>query len=216
MLLKILSALALISLMISLVNVFLAFLKWREKTISGGIICSYLIVAFGFEATSYVLAQEGINNLFLFHFYALSEVLLLSFLFAKLPGVWDKTMENTLRWAVVLMILVNSIFIQKMDTFNSYGLTLSGILVIFYCVRFFLKMIDLGIDGLVFHTQKWLVSGIFLAQLVSLVVLFCSNFILSFATDTQLMVWISRSLFVLLSKIIIAYSLIKRFSPVRR
>ncbi|MCB0647290.1 MAG: hypothetical protein KDC49_11540 [Saprospiraceae bacterium] len=216
MLLKILSALALISLLISLINVVLAFLKWQEKTISGGIIFTYLIVAFGFEATSYVLAQEGINNLFLFHVYALSEVLLLSFLFAKLPGAWDKPSENLLRWAVVLLILVNSIFIQKIDTFNSYGLTLSGLVVIFYCVRFFLKMIDMGIAGLEFHTQKWLVSGIFLAQLVSLVVLFCSNFILSFERDIQLLVWISRSLFVLLSKLIIAYSLIKRFSPAIR
>ena len=216
MLLKILSVLALISLMISLINVVLAFLKWQEKTISGGIIFTYLIVAFGFEATSYILAQEGINNLFLFHLYALSEVLLLSLLFSKLPGVWDKTSENLLRWSVFILILTNSIFIQKIDTFNSYGLTLSGIVVIFYCVRFFIKMIDLGIEGLVYNTQKWFVSGIFLAQLVSLVVLFCSNFILSFATDTQLMVWTSRSLFVLLSKLIIAYSLIKRFSPVNR
>lgn len=211
MLQKILSFLALFSFLISFLNVWLAFRWLTDRIFLQVIRFSYLAMVFLVEATSFILAQNGVNNLFMFHIFGLCNFVLLSYYFGSLPGSKPR-LDSVIRWLGVGLLLLNSIFIQPWDAFNSYGMTLVSLVVIFFCFRFFMGMLDLGHEGIHLISEKWFASGILLAELVSLIVLFISNFILDFEKNTQLIVWITRSLFLLLSKLIISFSLLKRFN----
>jgi len=98
----------------------------------------YLLFAGSMNVVSTVLAVYKIPNLCLLHFYTMAELALLSWFFAKTPatGVSAKGLSAiTVLFAVAG--IVNFLFFQSLDNFNTYTRPIEGLIVAGCCISYF-------------------------------------------------------------------------------
>lgn len=109
---------------------------------------------------AFVLSSKGTNNLFLFHLYTILEFTLITFIFFK------RTTKNYLipflifAGAFLLLCIVNIIFWEGLDEFNTIPRAVEGISVIIYCFVFFFWIFNAEENfDLLKYDHFWLFSG---------------------------------------------------------
>jgi hypothetical protein len=84
---------------------------------------------------AYVLASVlSINNLFLLHFYTIFDFTMMTLIFR------DYLPSNYVKWVIIafgLIALVNSIFIERLATFNIAARSVEAFVIICYVMRYF-------------------------------------------------------------------------------
>jgi len=216
-LLHILSVFAFVILFLSGIIAGISLTKYKGFDYSLKVLSIYFVLAFIFEAVSLYLARNGINNLFLFHIYAIIEFSLLVAFFSNL--IYSQKARKYIYLFMILGILfliADSVFIQGISVFNSYGLFFVSATVLTMSILFFKMLLDKGALGLSYERHKWLIFGIFITHAVSIIVLFFSNAISGFEKSNQYILWILRSMLIVVAKLIIGLAFLKNYAADRK
>lgn len=104
----------------------------------------FLVWNFVIEILAIVFTSWEYNNLPLLHIYTLGEFVLYSYFFMSLirkPALF----KNIFRYFLIagcLFIVLNSVFLQNMYTFNTFAKTFVQITIIAYAVLYFYNLVD--------------------------------------------------------------------------
>lgn len=102
--------------------------KWLAYLVWGGTIIGISALVIG--------GVFGVSNLFLLHIYTVFEILILTVIYRSALN-W-----NGLHYWItpfVLFAIINSVFIEKLQTFNVLSRSISAFILMFYALSFFLK-----------------------------------------------------------------------------
>lgn len=187
--------------------VILLFTQFSKLSPTFKIVTYYLALSAVTEVCALVTAKlYQVNNLFYFHIFAPLELILLGWFFFDFYKKQGKDLPFTIIISpFVGLLILNSLFLQPYYTFNSYGLTLVGVLVIIMSLYAFYLMLEEDREIPLLFEIKWFMISFFIMHCSSLMVLFFSNMIMSLSKDQQLLIWIIRALIILIVKILQLY-----------
>ena len=184
---------------LSLVIAVIFIRKFRQLDNSLQKIAIYFIVSALTELLSLSVAYFlHLSNLVFFHFFAIFEILILGhFFFDYYKKVGITLPQNLILYTLAGLLLLNSVWIQPLNTYNSYGLTLVSISIILFSLYAFYLMLEHDHLEVFSGSVKWLIATIFLMHCSSLMVVLFSNKILEMGKQTQLLIWLARALLIL-------------------
>ena len=168
----------------------------------------YLILSGATEYLASEFTKSLGYNLFLLHPYTILEFILLSGFFKVVfDQLGSKFSMLKITIVVVPLCILNSIFIQPMEGFNSYATTLVGLILIAYSVYTYYLLLEK--DSVEFYGIKWLVGGVLIYQMTSLIILASANILIDTTEGSDIIIWIIRAIVILATKIIFGFVLIK-------
>ena len=168
----------------------------------------YLIVGGCIEYLAFDFSERFGTNLFLLHIYTILEFILLSAFFKVVfdqLGSKFSTLKITI--VIVLLCILNSIFIQPIEGFNSYASTLVGLIIIAYSIYTFYLLLEK--NEINFRNIKWLVGGILIYQMTSFIVLASANFLQETTEGSDAILWLIRAIVIFITKIVFGYVILK-------
>ena len=166
----------------------------------------YIIVGTSIDIVSTALYQLQQSNLKFLHLFTLIEFVLLSYLFNALYAQHNSKFKLLyLAIPVTIFIIVNSIFIQDLNSFNSYSTTLCSAVIIGYCIHYFSLILENQNQNIQFQTTKWFIITVFIIHCISLIVMLFGNFFYEVSQQAQSYIWSFRSLIIFSTKIILLY-----------
>jgi hypothetical protein len=172
----------------------------RKVTIYFSIGCLFEIAS-----TSYIEIFHT-NSLFFFHGFAIFEIWILSgFFFEFYEKHTIFLNKNRVLIPIVVFLIINSLFIQPITTFNSNGLTVVGIVAIAYCTYAFYLMLEKEVTFSFYQEIKWFIISIFLAHSGILIFDFFSNQILHLNKEQQIGMWAIRATLLMITRLIFLY-----------
>ena len=138
----------------------------------------YLLTYLLIDLAASYTANRGINNLPLVHAYAFFEFIFLSLFYRKLLK-WPEVLSRNFDVFILIfagLILANSLFVQSLFEYNSYGKTIENIGIITYSLLFIFNLIQDNIPG--DHRQSYgiLNSGILIYFMGTLVIYLMSDY----------------------------------------
>jgi hypothetical protein len=167
----------------------------------------YILIGSIVEIASWVVAKFfHTNNLFFFHGFAIFEAWVLSLIFFELYQKYNTRLQ--VRYALIPLVsflIINSLFVQPIYTFNSNGLTVVSLVAISYSFYAFYLMLEKEIDFPHFSEVKWFIVAIFVTHCGSLMVELFSNQMLNLDKAHQQLIWFLRSFIMLGIKFIYLY-----------
>lgn len=169
---------------------------------------SFLILSGATEYLASEFTKRLGYNLFLLHLYTILEFIVLSAFFKVVfDQLGAKFSMVKITVVVVLLCIVNSIFIQPIEGFNSYATTLVGLILIAYSVYTFYLLLEKG--SVDFSSIKWLVGGVLIYQMTSLIILASANILIHTSAGSDIILWIIRAVIILITKMIFGIVLLK-------
>jgi hypothetical protein len=114
------------------------------------------------------MAQKGIHNVFLYHFYSLAEMGLISYYI--LIGLLKKPLKLVviLVGAYFILWLLNILYLERLTEFNSNSLTLTNFLLLLLAMYY---MLELSKKDEILYFQRlptfWIVSGFLVGCAIS-------------------------------------------------
>lgn len=186
----------------------LTIYRWRDFTGYLRYYTLWIINGAVMEILSKYLADNGISNLFLFHINALSEFVLLVLFFDIL---YKNSGFKGIRFVLipgVMLIVFNSLYVQTVDSFNSYTLTAISFGVVLLSIDYYIRLIDVEISADRKMFKMIVVGSIFILHISNLVPILFSNYLLNIVGSTQIIVWLLRACVVLIVKILVFYTLL--------
>ncbi len=198
------------SIIISVLLAILLIFKFNHFSAVLKVVGIYIIVSASLDIVSTSLYYQKGNNLMFLHLFTLFEIVILSYLFKKLFTLF-KSDVNVLYFAIpaTIFIIINAFVIQGVYAFNSYSSVLSSILIIGYCIHFFLLILEIDIHNIRFTTLKWFVICLFFYHSTSLIVMLFGSIIQGISREAQSYIWLFRSVVILTTKIILSFYFVK-------
>lgn len=196
-----------VSLLVLAVNVVLAALAMKDNPAPFRWFTYFLIAGLAVQLLAKLLWLREVNNLPLLHFYTLVEFVFISLFYR---GVFQ---ANGLRWAyfghfiglVALLILLNSIFIQPVLTFNSISKTVTQLIYISFAVTYFFVVPNRTENN--FFT---LISSAILVYYSGSLFIFMFTNVVSTLQDLYRYFWLANTLLYFLFQLIILHGLWKK------
>jgi hypothetical protein len=137
------------------------------------------------EAVSRIYWVYGKNNMPLLHIYvAVGFVCLALFYQRILKGVINRNLITIVLVLFLIFTIINSLFIQPVYTFNSYALTVEGIIIVVLSLSTYIFMMDSIVKqnrGGIVKSLDWINTGLFMYYASSLLIFHYGNFITLFA-----------------------------------
>lgn len=150
-----------------------------------------LIVVFIVEFISNILWYKKINNLPLYHFYAVIEFLLIINIYRTLlSGLFSKLFFIILSVGFIIFSLINTLFFQDLHTFNSNVTTVLGVLVIFIALSYFYALLkEVKYSSLERNPMFWINSGFLIYFSSNLILFYVNNSLFKGVTEASHIVW---------------------------
>jgi len=152
-----------------------------------------LITTLVVESISNVLWYQKINNLPVYHFYSIVEFILIVHIYKdELKKLFPKRFFYTIVAAFTIFSIVNMMYFQSLQTFNSNVTTLSGILVIFLALSYFYALLkEVKYSSLERNPMFWLNAGFLIYFSSNLLLFFVNNSLFqeSKATKVSYLLW---------------------------
>ncbi|MDY8135173.1 hypothetical protein [Aquimarina sp. 2201CG5-10] len=151
------------------------------------LICITIIV----EIVSWILWYQKMNNLPLYHFYTIIEFLLIVNIYKTvLSKTFPKWFFNFLSIGFSVFAIVNILFLQNLNTFNSNATTLLSILVIFFSLSYFYTLLkEVRYSALETNPMFWINSGFLIYFSSNLILFFINNNLFKGSTEASYLVW---------------------------
>lgn len=152
----------------------------------------YLIVLiFIVEIIANILWRKKINNLPIYHFYAIFEfILILNIYRIVLINTFSKKFFIFLSIGFTIFAVINTIFFQNLYTFNSNVTTLLGIIVIFLALSYFYTLLkEVKYSALETNPMFWINSGFLIYFSSNLLLFFINNNLFKGSTEASYLVW---------------------------
>lgn len=201
--------LSLIVLFVSIICSVLVLIQYRALSDILKVFGIYFLISNCIEILALFLAENKISNLFLFHINTVIEFWFLVIFFYACDRKYGKPFPLIpVLLQGLIIIVANSIFVQKIDMFNSYSATLVNLVLLIFSFRFFFVTMDVDVNKEL-KIVKLIVSCLLLVFGTSLVVLLFSNAMLSIATTYQLFIWDFRGILILSTKVIFGLTFAK-------
>ncbi len=109
------------------------------------------------------LASYGVNNMPLFHVYTLLEFLLIFLIYRIYYNKKNLGFVGLLGGGTILYIIINSIFIETIFTFNSYAKMVESAALIFLSMIWFMNVFrEMKIEKLSEHPMFYISTGVLL------------------------------------------------------
>jgi len=128
--------------LVILVPLLIAAVNFKNYTTDLKIIFYYLALATVTQAVSFAFWKQSINNFPILHLYTIVEYLLLLWFYAV---ILKKFIPNyifiVLSIAFTIFLVLNSVFIENIYEFNTYGRSLEALIFIFLSISWFVKIV---------------------------------------------------------------------------
>lgn len=149
------------------------------------------------EISSRILWYLSTNNLFLYHFYAVIEFLLLATLYNKHIHRLIKPMYMfIIMTSFVLFAIINTAFFQSLKQFNSHVTFVECILLIVFAILYFYKELrDLENRHLERIPMFWINASVITYFSGSLVLFYVANDLIPESMKVKGVVWGTHALF---------------------
>ena len=194
-----------------LIPLFFAYLKRRHLSPEAIVILVYLILDGLVNVLAKVMAINKINNLPLLHVFTCLEFIL----FAQFYKIVLGERKQDLKYAIIqgsftLICILNAVFLQSIYTFNSYTLSLSGFIIMFFAINYYAKIFNLTLDVKVTSLPAfWFNAGIFLYFACSFFLYVFSNFILQLSKHAFNLTWDIKNTFLVIMYLLFSIAFYK-------
>lgn len=175
-----------------IIAIALVLLNYKRMSTLGWLIASYVLFSSIIEYLGAVMAETSTNNHFLFHYYVPGSFLLLGIFFHLLYRQfgWNRYWNWGMVVAGVILIVLNSIFLQPIDTVNSYALVGTKLVLIGLSIAAFIgftiKEKQLEQAG----ALKVFVASILLSAASSIIVYLFEDFIAGMERERQVTIFL--------------------------
>ncbi|MEW7289718.1 hypothetical protein [Aquimarina sp. 2304DJ70-9] len=152
----------------------------------------YLLIAvFIVEFVANIFWYQKLNNLPLYHFYAVVEFLLIVNIYkAELSKTFSKYFFVFLGIGFTFFAIINTLFFQDLYAFNSNVTTLLGLLVIFFALSYFYTLLkEIKYTSLETNPMFWINSGFLIYFSSNLILFFINNNLFKGNNEASHMVW---------------------------
>jgi hypothetical protein len=189
--------------------VLIGVLRFKTLNNDQRILFFLLILTSLVQLSSTILWKYKMNNLFLYHFYTVAEFLLLGVLYAKhLNGLVKTTFMQGLMFAFVILALINTLFFQSLNEFNSNITFTESLLMIVFSVLFFYKLLrDLQHRKLERVPIFWINMSVLTYFSGALILFHVSNELISIPKEEREIVWGTHAVFSLVHYFLYAVAL---------
>lgn len=184
-------------------------LRYRVLSPAMRPVACYVLLSGLVQALSSYLNSFSINNLWLLHLYTPLEFFCISWFFSKvLEGLVPRRVFVGAAIGFMVLSALNSLFLQDVNTFNTYARSLEGVLVVILCLGWCYRTLsEMKIQRLEKDPVFWVNTG-FLLYFSGNVLLFAfSNYILPLQKSLNLYVWAFHGLLNILLNAFIALGL---------
>jgi len=168
---------------------------YRQLTGELRVFCWFLFLSGVIETASKILWLQSKNNLPLLHLYVAAGFLCLSWFYA---GVLKGFINQKIIWGTAILFTcfttINSLFFQKIYTFNTYALTVESVLIIILSLFTFIVLLNdiVKQQKLPFiKSLNWINSGLFIYYVSSLLIFYFSQVIAdNFSREVNRYTWV--------------------------
>ena len=194
---------------ISIMPLLVAVFRIRKLTVIQKLLAIAVLWGTLIQEVANYLGEIFNNNLAINHLYHFFDFLLLSMLFMyALRGRWNKYLIPVISSLVLGFSIVNSLFIQSLNTFDSYSATLGSTVLIFYSVSYFYLLLKGNLtEDLGSSPMFWAAAGILIYHSGSLVIQFSGNYLLPKSQEIQTIIWGIHAVFNIIRYLIYAIAL---------
>ena len=132
---------------------------------------AYLLVTVMLMGYSNYLADQAINNMYLYHIYSLIEILIIV-PFIGFYAKEDKRVIVLIIFLYCLFWIINIWLFERINAFNSISSAITALIISFFRFRYILH-IAIGDDFLFFHRLPvfWIVSGFLFYCITAVIVI---------------------------------------------
>jgi hypothetical protein len=128
--------------LIILIPLFISVVNLKKSTLELKLIFYYLVLATITQAVSFAFWKINMNNFPILHVYTILEYLLLLWFYSVILNKFIyKAVFVTLSIAFPVFSILDSIFIESIFTFNTYGRSLEALIFIFLSISWFVKIV---------------------------------------------------------------------------
>lgn len=195
---------------ISLLLAILIILKYHRLNSLLKVVGIYIIVGASIDLVSTALYFKQQNNLKFLHLFTLFEFVLLSYLFYRLFKIYKSKFNLIyLSGLATAFIVGNTLIIQDIGSLNSYSSVLSSVLIISFCIHYFILILDKEEVDYQHTVLKWAVISLFIYHCTSLIVMFFGGVIFDISSEAVRAIWSFRILIILGTKVMLSYFFVK-------
>lgn len=126
-----------------LLNVLIYWISFKNHSDSLKWFTYYLSTSFGITVLAKWLGSNGINNLSFLHLFSLLEFILLSIFYKKVL-IKEPWFQKWINYAIaigVLLMLMNTLLLQPLNTFNSNAKGLSQAMFMVYAIAYYFSIL---------------------------------------------------------------------------
>ncbi len=180
-----------ISSLLILVPVLFSIAKYKLLNKIQVRLCYLLILVLIVEIISNVLWHKKINNLPVFHFYAIIEfILIINIYRTVLSKMFSKKFFFFLGLGFIAFGIINTIFFQSLFTFNSNVTTTMGLIVIFLSLSYYYSLLkEVKYSALEINPMFWISSGFLIYFSSNLILFFINNTLFKGVSEASRIVW---------------------------
>ncbi len=173
----------------------------------------YIFLSIIVQFYSQYLASQKIHNLYLLHIFVPASFVLFSIFYQKVFAHFIH--RHALWWILGLFLLfsiLNSIFWQDLDTFNSYALSLESVLLIIYSLSLFALLLNESVreeKKEILPSLRWINSGILIYYTSGLLIFYFGDLLTHFSKVRFEISWLFHSFIYIIQFICISIGLWK-------
>lgn len=191
----------------ALIPVVVAVYRRSQLATRHRILVIYLALTMLVNVICRILAQQGINNIPVLHFYALLEMWLFSGFFYRV--IKNNTLKRII-WAIpivfIILCVINFVFFQSIYTFNTYTRPLGAIVIIFFCMAYWWQPASAEESEVwTAVADNWVVSAILFYFSSALFLFIFSNYLIQqVSKQANVLIWNIHAAIVMLMYLMLA------------
>lgn len=144
-------------------SIILLLFSKRKMPLGVKLLAAYFILSFLLFGLSNYLADRSINNLFIYHIFAILEFVFIGQFFRTI--ISSKKFKSSSLYIIIifcLLALINSILFEKFTTLNSNVIAIEFLLLIIFSFIYYFEL-SYSEEVLVFYRQPnfWIITGFF-------------------------------------------------------
>ncbi|WP_109298810.1 hypothetical protein [Aquimarina sp. AU474] len=182
----------LISLLIVGVPFIVALFRFKTLNKTQAILMVLLSIIIIVEIVSLLFWYKKVNNLPIYHVYTVVEFVIISKIYAvELKSMFSKSFFIILILLFGGFAVCNTVFFQDIYTFNSNAITISGMIIIFFCLSYFYSLLkEVKYNALEINPMFWINSGFLIYFSSNLILFFINNYMFKDgASASSYLVW---------------------------
>lgn len=185
------------------VTTLYAILTFRKLRRELRIFTLFIFLSGLIELISTIMWYQRINNYPLLHIYvAMGFIIQVWFYYEVLRKFISKNLIISVGVIFTLFTIINSIFFESIDTFNSNALTVQSILVIIFSISTYMLFLNDIVknesDMKLTRSLNWINSGLFIYYSSSLLIFYLGDyFTKNFSAELNQYTWAVHTLFLM-------------------